>query len=199
MHVVVSTTTQTGHERAEAVYGNRKDVTLIYYPLDFSAAVARVLDTLNPLAVILMELELWPNFINACELRGIPVVLANGRITAGSFNNFRIGSWLTRRMFRRLTAVCAQEKAYADRFLTLGAEPATTSVTGTMKFDTASTTIDPIAADALAAEIGLRHPLWGRRKHWPGGRRVSPAELPSPADRIPRSTTRDHPTQARAF
>ncbi|MDB5326918.1 MAG: waaA [Phycisphaerales bacterium] len=168
LHVVVSTTTQTGHERAEAVYGNRSDVTLIYYPLDFSAAVARVLDTLKPLAVILMELELWPNFINACELRGIPVILANGRITAGSFNNFRIGSWLTRRMFRRLTAVCAQEKAYADRFLTLGAEPATTSVTGTMKFDTASTTIDPIAADALASEIGLRHPLWVAGSTGPG-------------------------------
>lgn len=168
LRVIVSTTTQTGHERAEALYGSRPDVTLIYYPLDFSAAVSRVLDTLKPLAVILMELELWPNFIVACERRGIPVILANGRITGGSYTNFRVGAWLTRRMFRRLAAVCAQEKVYADRFLTLGAEPATTSVTGTMKFDTASTTVDPIAADTLAAELGLRHPLWVAGSTGPG-------------------------------
>ncbi|HEX8325174.1 MAG TPA: 3-deoxy-D-manno-octulosonic acid transferase [Tepidisphaeraceae bacterium] len=168
LHVVISTTTQTGHERAEALYGNRADITLIYYPLDFSAAVSRVLDTFKPLAVILMELELWPNFIVACERRGIPVILANGRITGGSYTNFRIGAWLTRRMFRRLAAVCAQEEVYAERFLTLGADPLTTSVTGTMKFDTASTTVDPIAADALAAEIGLRHPLWVAGSTGPG-------------------------------
>ena len=159
VHVVVSTTTQTGHERAEALYGGRGDVTLIYYPLDFSAAVRRVLDTLRPLAVILMELELWPNFVAECEVRHVPVVLANGRITAGSYNNFRIGSFLTRRMFRRLAAVCAQEKTYAERFIALGSDATNTTVTGTMKFDTASTKVDQVAADALADALGLRHPL----------------------------------------
>ena len=159
VHVVVSTTTQTGHERAEALYGGRQDVTLIYYPLDFSAAVRRVLDTLKPLAVILMELELWPNFVAECEVRHVPVVLANGRITAGSYNNFRIGSFLTRRMFRRLAAVCAQEKTYAERFIALGSDANNTTVTGTMKFDTASTKVDAAAADALADAVGLRHPL----------------------------------------
>jgi 3-deoxy-D-manno-octulosonic-acid transferase len=168
LHVVLSTTTQTGHERAEVLYGNRPDVTLIYYPLDFSAAVGRVLESFKPLAVILMELEIWPNFIASCELRGIPVILANGRITEGSYKNFRLGSFLTRRVFRKLAAVAAQEELYAERFINLGTDPAVTSVTGTMKFDTASTTLDPIAAEALASQLSLRHPLWVAGSTGPG-------------------------------
>lgn len=168
LHIIVSTTTQTGHERAEALYGQDAGVTLIYYPLDFSAAVTRVLDALQPIAVVLMELELWPNFLVACEARGIPVVLANGRITEGSFKNFRIGSFLTRRMFRRLKLTCVQEQTYADRFLALGSDPATTHVTGTMKFDTAAVDIDPAKPAALAAELCLSRPLWVAGSTGPG-------------------------------
>ena len=168
LHVIVSTTTQTGRDRAAALYGHDAGVTLISYPLDFSAAVSRVLDTLKPAAVVLMELELWPNFLAACESRQIPVVLANGRITEHSYKQFRLGKVLTRRMFRRLAAACVQERTYADRFVELGADPAAVHVTGTMKFDTAAAPIDPAARDALAADLGLTHPLWVAGSTGPG-------------------------------
>ena len=168
VRLVLSTTTDTGSERAQAVYGSAADVTLIRYPLDFSLAVGRVLDGLKPTLVILMELEVWPNFMAACERRGIPVMIANGRITDSSFRNFRIGSWLTRRMFRRLAAVGAQEQAYAERFITLGCKPEKTVVTGTMKFDTAPADDDAPGAAELAAEMGLRQPLWVAGSTGPG-------------------------------
>jgi len=78
VHLVISTTTETGAERASSLYGHDADVTLIRYPLDFSLAVGRVLDGLKPQLVILMELELWPNFMAACWRRSIPVMVANG-------------------------------------------------------------------------------------------------------------------------
>jgi 3-deoxy-D-manno-octulosonic-acid transferase len=160
MHLVVSTTTETGYARARELYAMRDDITLIRYPLDFTAAVRRVLDTLKPVLVILMELELWPNFVGQCFVRGIKVVVANGRITEKSFKGYRVGSWLTRRMFGRLAAVCVQEPIYAERFIALGADPGRTNVTGTMKFDTApqSSCID--GAQALADDLMLRKPLW---------------------------------------
>ena len=160
MHLVISTTTETGYARAQELYANRDDVTLIRYPLDFTAAVRRVLDTLKPVLVILMELELWPNFVGQCFERGIKVVVANGRITETSYKGYRVGSWLTRRMFNRLAAVCAQEQIHADRFITLGADPARTTVTGTMKFDTAPQSQHIPGTRELADDLSLRSPLW---------------------------------------
>ncbi len=160
LQLIISTTTETGYQRSQELYAGRNDITLIHYPLDFTAAVVRVLDYLKPSLVILMELELWPNFIAQCWLRKIPVVLANGRITAPSFRNFRIGSFLTTRMFSRLSAVGAQEQTYAERFIQLGADPAKTTVTGTMKFDTSPASADVPGAPELAADMKLASPLW---------------------------------------
>jgi len=70
LHVIVSTTTKTGYDRGQQLYGAWPDVTLIRYPLDFTTAVTRVLDALRPSLVVLMELEVWPNFIRQCVKRG---------------------------------------------------------------------------------------------------------------------------------
>src|SRR5688500_8784690 len=105
VHFVISATTDTGSQRGQELYNMADDVTLIRYPLDFSAAVNRVLDATRPDVVVLMELEVWPNFVKRCEERGIPVVLANARLTTSSFRNYRRGGPLVRPMFRRLTLV----------------------------------------------------------------------------------------------
>ncbi|HEY2585782.1 MAG TPA: 3-deoxy-D-manno-octulosonic acid transferase [Tepidisphaeraceae bacterium] len=156
LRFVVSTTTETGYARGRELYGSNPRVTLIHYPLDFTPAIARVLDTSRPVVVVLMELEVWPNFMLQCERRRIPVVLVNGRLTPGSFRNYRMGGPLVKRMFRRLSAVCAQEQAYADRFVALGAPPERVRITGTMKFDTAQIAERIDGAEDLAAAVGLR-------------------------------------------
>ncbi len=162
LRFIVSATTDTGFARGRELYGADPKVTVIRYPLDFSGAIRRVLAALRPCVVVLMELEVWPNFVRECERAGVPVVLVNGRLTGSSFRNYRRGRALVRPMFRRLAAVCAQEEAYAERFIELGVPPARVSVTGTMKFDTADVA-DRIEGDrALADALDLRpnEQLW---------------------------------------
>jgi 3-deoxy-D-manno-octulosonic-acid transferase len=155
LQFIISTTTDTGFARGNELYGASSDCRLIRYPLDFSSAVGRVLDQLKPVVVVLMELEVWPNFVRHCERRKIPVVLVNGRLTAPSFRHYRYAGPIVASMFRRLTALCAQEQAYADRFIALGAMPSRVQITGTMKFDNAQVADRIDGADRLATELGL--------------------------------------------
>lgn len=164
LHVIVSTTTQTGYDRGRQLYGNSPDMTLIRFPLDFTAAVSRVLEALRPSLVVLMELEVWPNFMQQCGQRKIPVILANGRLTTSSFKRYKLIRPLAERMFGRLARVCAQDQIYAKRFEELGVPPDRISVTGTMKFDTAQIA-DHVEGDkTLAWAMGLGQtrdePVW---------------------------------------
>lgn len=155
LRFVISTTSETGFARANQLYGKHERATVIRYPLDFSSAVQRTLDALRPVAVVLLELEVWPNFVRECRRRNVPVLVVNGRMTAVSFPRYKRAAPLTRRMFATLAAVCAQEQTYADRFIALGAVPDRVRVTGTMKFDTAQVADRIEGADELAAAVWL--------------------------------------------
>ena len=162
LHLIISTTSNTGFARANELYGRDAGATVIRYPLDFTSAVTRVLDQLRPDLVVLMELELWPNFLKQCARRRIPVVLANGRITPSSYRHYKLVRPVIATMLRRLSAVCAQDQTFAGRFRDLGAPPDAVHVTGTMKFDTAALGDSVEGAQALRGEIGLKpdEKLW---------------------------------------
>jgi len=153
---IVSVTTETGFARGTEIYGNTRDVTLVRYPLDFSSAVDRMLLTLRPAVVALLELEVWPNFVKKCAQRKVPVVLINGRITDGSFRKYRLAQPLVGSMFARLTHVAAQDQTYAKRFAELGVPAKRISITGTMKFDTAAVGDRLPGQEDLAAAVGLK-------------------------------------------
>lgn len=155
LQYVITTTTVTGYDRARQLYNANPDVTLIRYPLDFSAAINRVLDTLRPDVAVLLELELWPNFLRQCRQRNIAVLLVNGRITPRSFRGYRRLQFLTKSMFGALSGLCAQDQRFAEQFIALGAARDRVRITGTMKFDTAAL-VPPIdAARQLAEILGL--------------------------------------------
>jgi 3-deoxy-D-manno-octulosonic-acid transferase len=156
LRFIVSAGTETGFERGKQLYGADPRVTLIRYPLDFSGAVGRVLDGLRPSVVVLMELEVWPNWMVQCQKRNILVVLVNGRLTPGSYRGYRWLGPVSWGMFGRLAGVCAQEQVYAGRFVGLGVKRDRVVVTGTMKFDTAEVA-DRVEGDReLAEAVGLR-------------------------------------------
>lgn len=153
--IVLTVTTRTGYDRALELFGAAPGVLVARYPLDFSGAVRRLLDATRPSLAVLMELEVWPNFTRACRRRGIPIVLANGRLTEASARRYAWGGPLARRMFARLSAVCAQDEEYAARFARLGVPAARLHVAGTMKFDTAPSD-ERVAGDlAMARDLGL--------------------------------------------
>jgi 3-deoxy-D-manno-octulosonic-acid transferase len=162
-HVIISTTTETGYARAKQLYGGVANLTVIRYPLDFSNAVSRVLDVLTPDVVVLMELEVWPNFLRACVRRDIPVLLINGRLTVSSYKKYRLIKPVAAGMFRRLSGICVQDETYAKRFIELGANPGRVLVTGTMKFDTAEVGNRVDGDEELATAVGLfpgAEPIW---------------------------------------
>src|SRR5262249_26264617 len=111
---------------------------------------------LRPAIVVLMELEVWPNFLKHCCKRDIPVIVINARLTTKSYRNYLVARPLTRRMFCRLSLVCAQDHTYEQRFVGVGVAQSCVRVTGTMKFDTAQVSDSVDGAAELAQSVGLR-------------------------------------------
>lgn len=131
LEIVISTTTETGLEVARQLYPN---TTIVRFPLDLSPCVARFIERTRPLAIVLIELEIWPNFLRQANRAGIPVAVVNGRITQKSFARYR---WFRRSLpqFNRISLFCVQLEEYAQRFRDLGGQPERVLVTGNMKAD----------------------------------------------------------------
>jgi 3-deoxy-D-manno-octulosonic-acid transferase len=160
--VVVSSTTQTGLARARGLYPEH---TVFRFPLDFSPIIRRVLRRIRPSVIVLMELEAWPNLIEVASARGIPVIIANGRVTeARSIRRFNwpIVRRLSRRMFGKIRWVGAQDATYARRFVQLGVPAERVEVTGSVKYDGADIADRIDGQEALAEEMGIEasRPLW---------------------------------------
>jgi 3-deoxy-D-manno-octulosonic-acid transferase len=131
--LVISTVTLTGQATAQKEF--RAAAGIFYFPFDFGFSVDRFLAHLNPRGVLLMETELWPNFIDRCKRRGVPVFLANGRISNQSFRRYKRIKLLVRDMLCSMAAIGAQTHDDAGRFLELGAIEKSMRITGNLKFD----------------------------------------------------------------
>jgi len=151
--IVLSTTTDTGFARANALYG--KDLTVFYFPLDFSRIMGRAFDQINPALCLLMELEVWPNFVEIAQELNVPVVVVNGRISKKSFSRYKLIRPVVKNIFCKVTLALAQTDEYAKRFTEIGCPDNRVVVTGSLKYDTAQVTDRVEGADALAVELGL--------------------------------------------
>jgi 3-deoxy-D-manno-octulosonic-acid transferase len=127
---VISSSTTTGLEVAAKRFGADRAFPC---PLDFTWAVDRALDRVRPDVVVLGELELWPNLVARVRRRGIPIIVANGRMSEKSAAGYAKIRPLVRRALNSISLVVARSQADADRFTALGAPQVT--VTGSMKFD----------------------------------------------------------------
>ena len=153
--IVISTTTDTGFGRASALYGEKH--TIAYFPFDFSWTMRRAFCRIRPAICLLMEQELWPNFVQIAERLNVPVVVVNGRISDKGFNRYRKIKPLVRKMFQKINLILAQTEQYAERFIEIGAASERVIVTGSLKYDTAQITDKIEGADALAAQLGIEN------------------------------------------
>jgi 3-deoxy-D-manno-octulosonic-acid transferase len=160
--IVVSTTTDTGYVQADKLFGRRW--TVFYFPFDISWIVRRAFDRLQPSVCLLMELEVWPNFLFTAHERKIPVVVLNGRISDRSFSRYRRIKAATRTFFGKIDRVLAQTPEYAERFRELGCPAEQVLVTSSLKYDTAQVADRVDGADALAEQLNL-----GGAKLWVAG------------------------------
>jgi len=153
--VVISSTTDTGIAAARRLFA--ADHVVFRWPLDFSLAVARALGRVRPSLVVLMEGEAWPNFLAACNQRGIPVVIVNGRMSPDKgYPGYKKLGRLAGKLFNRVDVIAVQDESYARRFCLLGTDPHRVRVTGMMKFDSVLIADRLDSQDALAEAIGLR-------------------------------------------
>ena len=131
--ITVTCMTPTGSERIQALFG--ESVQHCYLPYDLPWAAARFLERAQPRLAVVMETELWPNHIHQCAKRGIPVALANARLSERSARGYARFRKLTAPMLAELSLIAVQTQTEAQRFLDLGARPACVEVTGSIKFD----------------------------------------------------------------
>jgi len=152
--IVISSTTDTGMARAKKLYG--QDHRVFFFPWDFSCVIKSVFTRVHPQLCIMMELEVWHNFVTIAARRRIPVVVANGRISSGKgFPRYRRIAPLVRALFGRLALVLAQDEEYAQRFRFLGAPTERVQVVGSLKYDTAEVSDKVTGADVLAEQLRL--------------------------------------------
>ena len=130
----VSNVTLTGRETSVKVLGAVVD-EVFYFPFDLPWLCGRFLDRLRPDVVVIVETEIWPNFLAACAARGIPPVIVNGRLSERSFRGYRRLRWFFAPVLRIFRAVAAQSKEDAERFIALGAPREIVTVGGNLKFD----------------------------------------------------------------
>jgi 3-deoxy-D-manno-octulosonic-acid transferase len=129
--LLVTCLTAAGRETVKQVFG--ESVLVAWLPYDYPRAVQRFLEHFRPRLGVLVETEIWPNLMRACRTNGVPVLLANARMSQRSARGYQRLAALTRPAFAALAAVCAQGPADARRLHRLGAPEAV--VTGNLKFD----------------------------------------------------------------
>lgn len=131
--LVITTTTPTGSERVRKLFAD--SVIHVYFPFDLPLAIRGFLQRLRPCLLVMIETEVWPNLLAICQREGIKTLLANGRMSERSARGYRRLGSFSRAAFASITAVAAQTRADAGRFVDLGVNPAAVQVTGSIKFD----------------------------------------------------------------
>ncbi len=165
---VLATGTSTGHDLATKAKIPNLRVT--YSPLDFPWMIRSYFNRFEPSQIILIEGEIWPNFLRIAEKRHIPVSLANARVSPRSAKRFLKAAPLLRPFFSRLSAVCLQEETHRNLWQSLGVSPEKIHLTGSLKFDPQSALPPPLRPDfaEMLVAFGKNRPVILAASTFPG-------------------------------
>lgn len=155
--VLITSTTPTGAERVHALFGDC--VQHCFIPFDLPGAVARFLTRTRPRIGVIMETEIWPNLFHACRRRGIPLVLANARLSRRSARGYRRAGRIIGNSLDAITCIAAQGEVDAERFRALGVAPQRVHAVGNLKYEIAVPASVREQLPALRARIGTA-PVW---------------------------------------
>lgn len=156
---VLTTTTTTGFTFAA---NNSPDwIEVMYNPIDFWLVMHRAFTLLRPVRLILIEAEVWPNLMAQAQARGIPIALANARLSPRSERRFRKFRFFIAPMFRQLDLVCVPENGDIARWRALGVSEKRIARTGNIKYDIEETKTEAETPRAFlrAIEIDSRRPI----------------------------------------
>lgn len=155
--LAVTAFTPTGSQRVIDLFGDR--VFHVYAPLDLPGSVARFYRSLRPRLVIIMETEIWPNLYHAASRAGIPILLANARLSDHSLRAYLRFGRLTGSALRQVSHAAAQSEADAERLVACGLPGDRVSVGGNLKFDHSPAGDLASEAHALRSQWGAERPV----------------------------------------
>lgn len=157
--VVVSVVTATGHAMAHRIIPEAEGI--IFFPLDLPFLTRRILDIIKPITILLVETEIWPNFLRIAENEKIPVMMVNGRISDRSMKRYWMIRSFTKEMLASIQYFCMQSKLDAEYIEYLGAAKERITVTGNTKYDQTYAQVTDEEKLKLQDEFGFgrNHPI----------------------------------------
>jgi 3-deoxy-D-manno-octulosonic-acid transferase len=143
--IVISTTTDTGQDAARQGATRGDFNAAFYFPLDFAWTVQRVFNAVQPDAILLLETDLWPNFLHLAKRRGIKVFQVNGRVSDNLLRQATRWRGVWKWMTGNITAMFVRSEFDAQRLKQLGVDASKVLLTGDVKLDGIDTTVDAAA------------------------------------------------------
>lgn len=156
--ILVTTVTPTGAATAAQIYGGI--IQHRYFPYDLPGAVKRFLASVNPVILLILETEIWPNLYRQCRAADIPVLLLNARLSERSLRGYRLLKSLTQQTLKDTRCIAAQSTADAKRFIEAGAPADRVMMMGNLKFDIS------IAASVVEQGAVIRRKFMVNRPIW---------------------------------
>ena len=149
--VVVSVVTATGHKMAQSIIPEADGH--IFFPVDIPVITNRIVKIVDPEIIILIETELWPNFLRIAWKKKIPVMMMNGRISDRSMRRYSLVKHYTKKMLNQIRVLCMQSSFDVEHIIAMGADPARVIITGNTKYDQTYATVSPEECAALKKEF----------------------------------------------
>ena len=156
--ITITTMTPTGSDRVRKVFG--ESVQHCYLPYDYPGAVKRFLNAVRPQLAMVMETEIWPNLINECHNRQIPMIYTNVRLSSRSHKGYLRFKKLFVPTLKKVSRFAVQAKADAERLINIGANADTVEVTGSIKFEMTLPASVTEAAQSVRRDLGWERPVW---------------------------------------
>ncbi len=164
--VLVTTTTPTGSAQVRRLFG--ESVEHCYLPFDLPWMVVLFLRRCQPSLGVVMETEIWPNLYAASQGRGLPLIMANARLSDKSFRAYGRLRWLVGPTLQRVALIAARGREDAERFVALGASASRVEALGNLKFDIERSPAVVAAGQAWRDWLGRERPVWIAASTHPG-------------------------------
>ncbi|MBI4618818.1 MAG: 3-deoxy-D-manno-octulosonic acid transferase [Desulfobacterales bacterium] len=152
--IILSTVTETGNYTANSRLTGIDSI--IYFPLDYPWVVKRVIDAVNPLLFVIVDTDIWPNFLRELRKQQIPSIIINGRVSPRSYRGHRWFKWFFKAVLECLSFFSMQSKVDSDRIIRSGADATRVVTTGNLKFDQTVPDLTEAEKERLLASMGLK-------------------------------------------
>jgi 3-deoxy-D-manno-octulosonic-acid transferase len=152
--IILSTITETGNYTAKSKLNGIDGI--IYFPLDYMYVVRRVIDAIRPQLFIIVETDIWPNFLRYLTKRNVPSILINGRVSPRSYRRYKWFKGFFEKVLRHISAFSMQSSVDSDRIIEIGADHSKVKTTGNLKFEQEVHHLTTLEKEDIFRSLGLK-------------------------------------------